>query len=399
MSDSVFDKPFTQQEPIPTDAIEQAIGVLQSGRLHRYNTLPGEFGETAEWEREYAAYQGSEFCLATASGGTAMQIALRACGVEAGDAVLTNAFTLAPVPGAISAVGAEPVFVETNANLTIDMDDLADKLASNGAKTLMLSHMRGHIAPMEDLCALLAQHGAQMIEDCAHTMGAEWNGVKSGNFGLAACFSTQTYKHINSGEGGLLTSNDPELMAKASILSGSYMLYEKHLARPDMEAHAEVRFDMPNCSSRMDNLRAAILRPQLKLLNQNIERWNRRYQMMEQSLRGIEGLTIPQRPQQELYVGSSFQFLVPNWNDDMCRHFLAACLERGVELKWFGDANPVGFTSRFDSWRYAQSQSLDQTIQVLKRIIDMRIPLSFAVEDCQQIGQIIADEFSKIQAS
>lgn len=395
MPQAVFNKPFTQQEPIPADAIDEAVKVLQSGRLHRYNTLPGEYGETAEWEREYAAYQGSAFCLATASGGTAMQIALRASGVQAGDPVLTNAFTLAPVPGAISAVGAEPVFVETNDNLTIDLDDLAAKLASTGAKMLMLSHMRGHIAPMEKLCALLKQHGAQMIEDCAHTMGAKWNGTRSGNFGLAACFSTQTYKHINSGEGGLLTSNDPDLMAKASILSGSYMLYEKHLARPDMDAHAEARLDMPNCSSRMDNLRAAILRPQLKLLDQNVERWNHRYQVMEHSLQAVPGLTIPVRPQQEFYVGSSFQFLVPNWDDDACRQFLAACLERGVELKWFGDANPVGFTSRFDSWRYAQNQSLDQTILVLKRIMDMRIPLSFSVEDCQQIGQIIADEFSK----
>lgn len=398
MPQAVFNKPFTQQEPIPADAIDEAVKVLQSGRLHRYNTLPGEFGETAEWEREYAAYQGSAFCLATASGGTAMQIALRASGVQAGDRVLTNAFTLAPVPGAISSVGADPVFVETNDNLTIDLDDLAAKLASTGAKTLMLSHMRGHIAPMEKLCALLKLHGAQMIEDCAHTMGAEWNGIKSGNFGRAACFSTQTYKHINSGEGGLLTSDDPDLMAKASILSGSYMLYEKHLARPKMDAHAEARLDMPNCSSRMDNLRAAILRPQLKLLDHNIERWNRRYQVMEQSLQAVPGLMIPVRPQQEFYVGSSFQFLVPNWDDDTCRQFLAACLDRGVELKWFGDANPVGFTSRFDSWRYAQSQSLDKTIQVLKQIMDMRIPLSFTEEDCKQIGQIIADEVSKIQS-
>lgn len=398
MPNAVFKKPFTQQEPIPTDAVEEAVKVLQSGRLHRYNTLPGEFGETAEWEQDYAAYQGSNFCLATASGGTAMQIALRASGVQAGDPVLTNAFTLAPVPGAIAAVGAAPVFVETNANLTIDLDDLAAKLASTGAKTLMLSHMRGHIAPMEDLCALLEQYGAQMIEDCAHTMGASWNGKKSGNFGIAACFSTQTYKHINSGEGGLLTSDDQALMARASILSGSYMLYEKHIARPDMAAHAEARFDMPNCSSRMDNLRAAILRPQLKLLDQNIERWNQRYLIMEQALQVIAGMTIPTRPQQEFYVGSSFQFLVPDWNDEMCRQFVEACLGRGVELKWFGDANPVGFTSRFDSWKYAQSQSLDKTVQVLRRIMDMRIPLSFAEQDCRLIAEIITDEFLKIQS-
>ena len=68
---------------------------------------------------------------------------------------------------------------------------------------------------------LLAEKSVLLIEDCAHTMGAAWNGRRSGNFGLAGCFSTQTYKHMNSGEGGLLTSNDPALMARAIILSGS----------------------------------------------------------------------------------------------------------------------------------------------------------------------------------
>jgi dTDP-4-amino-4,6-dideoxygalactose transaminase len=70
-----------------------------------------------------------------------------------------------------------------------------------------------------------------VIEDCAHTMGAEWNGTPSGRHGLAACYSTQTYKHINSGEGGLITSDDPDLMARAIILSGSYMLLGD--TRPD----------------------------------------------------------------------------------------------------------------------------------------------------------------------
>lgn len=397
MPNAVFGKSFTQQESIPPESIEQAVRVLESGRLHRYNTAEGEFGETAEWEQEYAAYQGSKYCLATASGGTAMQFALRAAGVQPGDQVLTNAFTLAPVPGAVSAIGAEPVFVETTDNLTIDLDDLSAKLASTGAKMLLLSHMRGHIAPMEELCALLKQHNALMVEDCAHTMGAEWNGTKSGNFGVAACFSTQTYKHINSGEGGLLTTDDPNLMAKASILSGSYMLFNKHIARPQIDQYEQARFEMPNCSSRMDNLRAAILRPQLKALDRNIERWNRRYQLIEQTLRAVPDLKIPVRPQQEFYVGSSFQFLVPNWNDELCRQFVTACLDRGIELKWFGDANPVGFTSRFDSWRYAKKQSLDRSVEVLRKVMDMRVPLSFSEEDCQQIAHIISEEFAHIQ--
>ena len=73
--------------------------------------------------------------------------------------------------------------------------------------------------------AIADRHNLAVIEDCAHTMGASWMGVKSGNFGKIAAFSTQSYKHLNSGEGGLLTTNDAELAAKAVIASGSYMFY------------------------------------------------------------------------------------------------------------------------------------------------------------------------------
>ncbi len=82
---------------------------MRHGRLHRYNTAPGEVAETALLEEEFAAFTGAKYCLAVASGGYAMATALRAAGVRPGDKVLTNAFTLAPVPGAIAAVGGVPV--------------------------------------------------------------------------------------------------------------------------------------------------------------------------------------------------------------------------------------------------------------------------------------------------
>ncbi|MEO0547478.1 MAG: aminotransferase class I/II-fold pyridoxal phosphate-dependent enzyme [Pseudomonadota bacterium] len=397
MSRLVFTKPFTQQEPISEQAIEQAVAVLRSGRLHRYNTLGDEAGQAADLESAYATYQEADYCLALTSGGTAMQIALRACGVKPGDAVVTNAFTLAPVPGAIAAVSARPVFVETTVNLTVDLDDLDAKLEASGAKVFMLSHMRGHIAPMERLCEIVAKHGAVLIEDCAHTMGARWNGIRSGNFGTAACFSTQTYKHMNSGEGGFLTSNDPDLMARATVMSGSYMLYNRHGAGPSEPHFERARLEMPNCSSRMDNLRAAILTPQIETLDTNIDRWNARYRKLDDGLSGAANATLTERPQHEHYVGSSFQFLVPeDTSDEDARALVARCAQRGVELKWFGDANPVGFTSRYDSWEYAEAQTLPYTIKVLQRIMDLRVPLSFSEDDCGLIAQIIREELAGI---
>ncbi len=184
-----FTGSFTQQEPIPEDGIEAAVAVLRSGRLHRYNTAPGEVAETVLLEEEFAALTGAKYCLAVASGGYALGCALRAVGVEPGEPVLTNAFTLAPVPGSIAALGARPIFLETTENLTLDFDDLAAKAQSTGARVLMLSHMRGHQCDMEALVTLCDRLGVTIVEDCAHTMGAAWKGVPSGRHGLVGCYS------------------------------------------------------------------------------------------------------------------------------------------------------------------------------------------------------------------
>ena len=277
-----FQGNFTQQLPIPEEGIERAVSVMRSGRLHRYNVVDGEVPETVRLENEFAAYMDARFCLACTSGGYALQTALRAFGVSPGEPVLTNGFTLSPVPGAIAAAGGESVLVEVTEDLVIDIDDLARKAASSKARVLMLSHMRGHIADMGALMDAAEVLGIAVIEDCAHTMGARWGNTKSGAHGIAACFSTQTYKHINSGEGGFITSDDEELMARATILSGSYMLYGRHAAVPDGDVFDRIRLDTPNCSGRMDNLRERRFSARnLTELDQLVEAWNARYRAIE----------------------------------------------------------------------------------------------------------------------
>lgn len=386
-----FEGNFTQQEAIPDEAIAAAARVLQSGRLHRYNLGAGEIGEVAALERDYADWQGAGYCLAVTSGGQAIQIALRAAGVVPDDAVLTNAFTLAPVPGAIHAVGGKPLLVEIDDNLRLDLDDFERKASTGAAKVMLVSHMRGHLCDMDRLVAICQRFDIRLIEDCAHTMGARWAGKRSGNFGLAGCFSTQTYKHMNSGEGGFLTSDDPDFIARATIMSGSYMLFERHGAGPRLEHFDRPRFEQPNTSARMDALRAAILRPQIKQLEANAERWNQRYAAVEDALRASAVLRVPSRPNQESYVGSSIQFSLREGDEARCHRLVALCADRGVELKWFGHREPHGFTSSHRSWHYMQAQELPQTDAILARLFDMRLPLTFSVEDCQLIGGLIVE--------
>lgn len=393
MTKPAFTKPFTQQEAIPEAGIERAVEVMRGGRLHRYNTLAGEIAEAALLEQEYAAYMGQRYCLACTSGGYALHIALKAAGIEPGEPVLSNAFTLAPVPGAIDNAGGKPVLVEINPDYCVDLAHLETMMQQSKARFFMISHMRGHIADMDAVLALCRQYQVTLIEDCAHTMGASWNGKKSGSFGKVACFSTQTYKHLNSGEGGLLTTDDDEIMARAIIYSGSYMLFERNGTLPPADVFDDVKLNTPNYSGRMDNLRASILRAQLPQLDENCARWTKRYRALESRLLQNTQIQLPARPAAEAFVGSSLQFRVKALNPSQVEAFIAGCAARGVELKWFGGTEPQGFTSRYDSWRYIEdSQHLPQTLDILATTFDLRIPLTFSIEDMQTIGSIIDDE-------
>lgn len=390
----IFTGSFTQQDPIPDAGIAAAMAVMQHGRLHRYNVTEGELSETALLEQEFAALVGAKYCVSVASGGYAMATALRAIGVGPGDAVLSNAFTLAPVPGSIASVGARPVFVGVTEGLTIDLDDLETK--ADRADVLLLSHMRGHICDMDRLMAICDAANVVVIEDCAHTMGAAWRGVPSGRHGAAGCYSCQTYKHVNSGEGGFLVTDDAELAARAIMMSGSYMLYDRHLASPGPEVFDRIKFYTPNISGRMDNLRAAILRPQVWDLNAQVARWNERYRMLEDGLRETPGLTVIDRPEAESYVGSSIQFLLLDWAADKVQDVIRRCSARGVEMKWFGAPEPTAFTSRYDSWRYADTPEMPVSDRILAGIVDMRVPLTFSLDDCALIARIIRGEVGAV---
>jgi dTDP-4-amino-4,6-dideoxygalactose transaminase len=149
----------------------------------------------------------------------------------------------------------------------------------------------------------------------------------------------------------------------------------------------------------MDNLRATILLAQMRDLERNCKRWNDRYQALQLRLAQSAQIQLPLRTEAEYYVGSSLQFRIEPMEPQQVAGFIAACAARGVELKWFGGAEPQGFTSRYDSWRYIEDkQHLPHTLAILANTFDLRIPLTFSVEDMDIIGDIIIDEAKAIIA-
>lgn len=385
-----FGKDLSTPEPIPEAAIAQAVALMRSGRLHRYGEQGNGHPEASLLEQDYAAYVGSKYCVAVNSCGAAMFIALKALGVRHGDKVLTSSFTLAPVPGAIAHAGAQPVLVETTASYTTDLDDLAVKLQSSGARVFLLSHMRGHIADLRAVRDLCDRHGVALVEDCAHTMGARWDGRPTGTWGSVGCYSAQTYKHINSGEGGLLVTDDDDIAAQAILMSGCYMLYGQHLLRPPEDVFERWKYVTPNFSMRMSNLAAALLRPQIQLLAERGKAWNRVYALLKAQLSRAPGVSIPERRPEEEYIASSIQFSLALEPAGIER-FLHECALRGLYIKWFGLQTPQAFTSNYRHWHYlTEPPRLARSMAVMHQLLDLRTPLSLTEQDCELMGRIVA---------
>jgi dTDP-4-amino-4,6-dideoxygalactose transaminase len=139
----------------------------------------------------------------------------------------------------------------------------------------------------------------------------------------------------------------------------------------------------------MDDLRAAILRPQLARIEDAIARWNARHDRVAAGLAEDSTFVLPRRSAEEPYVGSSIQFRIPGIAPHQAASFLAATAAHAVELKWFGAPEPVGFTSTHRTWRYVPAQDLPRTDRILAGLFDMRLPLTFTLEDCDLIAAII----------
>ncbi len=386
-----FERDLSAPEPIPEEGIARAEELMRKGLLFRYGEDRSGELEVAKLEAEFAAYLGVRYAVAVNSCGCSLFIALKSAGVRPGDHVLMNAFTLAPVPGAVEHAGAKPVLVEVDSSYLIDLRDLERKAAS-GARVLMLSHMRGHIADMDALSETCRRLGVTLIEDCAHTLGARWNGRFTGTFGKIGCFSFQAFKHLNSGEGGIIATDDEDIAARAILFSGSYMLYAQHGARPPLEVFERHKYSTPNFSMRMSNLAAAVARPQLKQLPERGRLWNERYAILEELLGAIDGIEVPARDPREEFVASSIQFSLPGLDAGEIEEFLSRCDARGVHIKWFGRSEPKGFTSRYTDWGYiSEEQALPKTLGVLRGLCDMRIPLSLTDEECRLIASIIGE--------
>jgi len=250
-------------EPIPEAARAEIDRMLQSGDLFRY-TAP-ENAPVTLLEQEFAALLGTKYALAVSSCSAALFLSLKALGLPRDARVLIPGFTFAAVPSSVLHADCLPVLCEVGENYRIDIADFTSRLDT--VQAVIISHMRGHTSDMDAIMDLCDARGIPVIEDAAHSLGTTWGGRNIGTIGKIGCFSFQSYKLVNAGEGGIMVSDDADLIARAVIMSGAYEHnWAKHLSAPDAEleaAFARAQNQLPLYNLRLNNLSAAIIRPQL----------------------------------------------------------------------------------------------------------------------------------------
>lgn len=362
---------FTQLDPVPPEGIERAVAIIRTGKLFRYSDSQPEDSEAALLERDFAEYLGVRHALAVNSCTAAIELALVACGVEPGSKVLMPGFTFTAVPSALVILHAIPVLVECNEDYRLDIDDLRRKITPE-TKILLLSHMRGHISEMDAIAQLCAVHGVTLIEDAAHALGGRWRGKQIGSFGKAGCFSFQSNKVINAGEGGMLTTDDDEIIVKATYLSGAYeMNYKKHFARSPL--FGEFAGTLPACNARMTNLTAAVARPQIELLEEKGQRYRQMYAYLKRELTATNCIEFPQEYPQETRIPDFIQFKMPGYDTSQMQTFIERVRESGLPLAGFAERHNA---RAFYNWRYLGEDmpDLPRTRKAIENTCDMRLP-------------------------
>jgi len=381
-------------DPVPQAGIDEAVSLMQTGRMYRYNIGKGEESVVSKCEVEIAEYTGHKYCVALNSCGSAIMLMMKAAGLQPGDEVLSNAFTFGAVPSAIEHAGGKAVYVESDYNHCMDIEDLNKKLEAHpNCKFCLISHMRGKLADMDAVKEACDKHDVVLLEDCAHSLGVEWKGVHSGHVGKVAAISSQSYKMINSGEGGFLLTDDAEIAAKTAVYAGAYEgLSSKHITVPGPEVFGDLPTRIPNYSVRMSNVAAAIIRPQIKTLNERRAKYNERYAFVTKKLVERKGhlLSIPVNTPGMTPVHDSLQFnLSHDITNEQVQKFLDECTAHGLPVELFGHSSNA---RNFVNWGFAPAdEPLPLTGKMLSRACDVRLPLMWDDEDFSDMVDVLCE--------
>jgi len=259
------------------DAEGEIASVLRSGIWCR---LGGN--KVSEFEKKYAELMGAKRCLATASGTTALLVAMHVLGIDAGDEVLVSPYTFIATYNVVFLSKALPVFVDTDPEtFTMNPAKIEERITER-TKAIIPVHILGLPCDMDKINAIAKKHDLKVIEDACQAWLAEYKGKKCGTLGDLGCFSFQNSKNLPAGEGGAIVGDDDEIMDKC---------YSFHnCGRPYGSVKATSSYPLRGSNRRMQEFQAVILMSQMKRIQRDADIRLKNAQYLDSQLKDIPGI-------------------------------------------------------------------------------------------------------------
>lgn len=280
--------------------------VLETGVFFRFNHDAQRNGiwKAKEFEAEVAKLVGAKYAHAVSSGSTAVSCALAAAGIGAGDEVIVPPFTYIASVEAVIFAGALPVFAEIDETLCLSAEGIK-KAITPKTKAVLLVHMCGQMAQMDEIMAVIKEHNLVLVEDAGQAMAASFKGTSTGLFGVTGCYSFDFFKIATAGEGGVFVTNSEE----AYKLADNYSDHgHSHLGNNrGMETHPVLGFNY-----RISELHAAIGLAQTRRVPMIRENNNRIKSKMMQELGKINGVTFATIPDPNGDSATFLNMMLPN---------------------------------------------------------------------------------------
>jgi 8-amino-3,8-dideoxy-alpha-D-manno-octulosonate transaminase len=286
---------------------QQILEVLETGVLFRYEFAEKRKGvyKVAEFEKRFAEYCGAKHAQAVSSGTAALRVAMAALGISPGDEVITQGFTFVATWEAILDACAIPVFAEVDESLTMDPQDLEQRITPR-TKAIMPVHMLGAPARIEEIVAVAEKHGIPVIEDTAQACGGMFEGRGLGTFGTMGIFSFDSVKTITTGEGGMIVTDDPTLYQNCSEYHD-----HGHDHNPELDRGLESRRFI-GMNYRMAELQGAIGLAQLAKLDYIISEQRKHKTAIKAALKEVDGVTFRDIPDPEGDTATFLAFFLPD---------------------------------------------------------------------------------------
>lgn len=352
-------------KPIITESEKRNIQeVMDSGIL-----ASGAY--VSEFEEKFAEFCGSRYGIATSNGTTALHVALEAAGIKKGDKVLTTPFTFIGSSNAILYCGAIPVFADVERDtFNIDPEDIRKKLeADPEIKGLLIVHLFGCPCKMDEIMELVDEYKLILIEDCAQAHGAKYKGENAGTFGKVSAFSFYPTKNMTTGEGGIVLTDDEEVMKKARLLvnHGSEKRYYHEIL---------------GYNYRMTNLAASIGLAQLEKLNEFNEKRRENARYLTEYLEDLDWLTVPHCAPEYYHVYHQYTVQVEE-RDDFVRMLQEKGIGYGIHYPL-----PVYKQPLYQKLGY-EDLSLKVSEELSERVVSIPVHPSLTAEELETIVQAV----------